>query len=101
MKNFFLLLLASLLLFNSCNSDDDNIPVESSSIIGKWNIYKITWFDTNGNQIDEAIWAHNCPTKRDFYEFNNDGSCERAEHNDNCELDNHSYIASWSQNGNL
>lgn len=101
MKIFYLLLLSSILIMSSCNSNDDNNSTDSSSIVGKWNIYGISWLDANGNIIDEAIWIHDCSSKKDFYQFNSDGTCERAEHNNDCGLDNHSYVVSWEQNGNL
>lgn len=73
MKRFLLLLFcATALIVSGCSKDDDNPPVDTANLIGKWELYKAyedgEWDDEFGEGID--IFR---------FEFRSDGVCRMTD----------------------
>ncbi|GEQ87092.1 hypothetical protein ULMS_26000 [Patiriisocius marinistellae] len=97
MKHLFYFLLASTLVFTSCNKDDDGDTNDTSSneasIIGTWKLASIT-----DNGVPEVL--DSCDLE-DFYTYSSNGSgVNNYNYGDNCEIsdtDNFTYTI----NGNM
>lgn len=71
MKRFLILLLcAAVFVLNSCSKDDDNPPIDTANLIGKWELYKD--YDAYSD-----FWDYEYGEGIDFYqlEFRSGGVC--------------------------
>ena len=71
-----LLIAFSVILLTSCSKDDD------ATIVGKWYTYKTTSYQNGQETVD--MYVNECPTKKDYVKFQNDGVLESYYFDDQC-----------------
>ena len=87
MKKIIVLFVSTLFVgasLVSCSSDDDK-PSNSAKIVGKWHLTKIT--ETAGDEVWEEDYEHDCPTKKDYFEFKGDGTYDEVYYDEDCLID--------------
>ena len=90
-----LTLCLGIAMFTSCSSDDDSSS-SSSSIVDSWE-YSKEGAIVSGQEV-LADYENDCASKKDYIQFNENGTLGDFYYWSDCEED---YTAgSWSQNGN-